>query len=103
MDRPGYKITAGGPGSDLAGETAAALAAAAVLFKDSDPGYSDTCIQHAKELFEFADGHRGKYQDSICDAGNFYGLVTHRHGTNNRSSNALRQEVPIAAANFIRP
>ncbi|KAF0293757.1 Endoglucanase E-4 [Amphibalanus amphitrite] len=73
MDRPGYKITAGGPGSDLAGETAAALAAAAVLFKDSDPGYSDTCLQHAKQLFEFADGHRGKYQDSIWDAGNFYG------------------------------
>ena len=72
MDRPSYKISAGGPGSDLAGETAAALAAASILFKDSDSGYSATCLEHAKQLFQFADGHRGKYQDSISNAGKFY-------------------------------
>ena len=30
--RPAYSITAGSPGSDLAGETAAALAASAIYF-----------------------------------------------------------------------
>ena len=73
MDRPGYKISSGGPGSDLAGETAAALAATSILFQDSDSGYASTCLEHAKQLFDFADGYRGKYQDSIWDAGNFYG------------------------------
>jgi len=73
MDRPGYKITASGPGSDLAGETAAALAATSILFKDSDAAYSATCLDHAKQLFEFANSNRGKYQDSITDAVSFYG------------------------------
>ncbi|KAK3892282.1 hypothetical protein Pcinc_003903 [Petrolisthes cinctipes] len=47
MSRPAYKITQSKPGSDLAGETAAALAAAAILFQQSDSTYSATCLQHA--------------------------------------------------------
>ncbi|KAK3855692.1 hypothetical protein Pcinc_037924 [Petrolisthes cinctipes] len=72
MDRPAYKITASKPGSDLAGETAAALAAAAILFQQTDPTYSATCLQHARELYNFADTYRGKYSDSITDANQFY-------------------------------
>ncbi|KAF0300354.1 Endoglucanase E-4 [Amphibalanus amphitrite] len=72
MNRPCYKITASKPGSDLAGETAAALAAASILFKTSNPSYSATCLQHAKQMFQFADRHRGKYQDAIPNAGKFY-------------------------------
>jgi hypothetical protein len=33
MSRPSYKITASDPGSDAAGEAAAALASASLLFK----------------------------------------------------------------------
>ncbi|XP_037094013.1 endoglucanase 15-like [Pollicipes pollicipes] len=73
MDRPGYKISAGAPGSDLAGETAAAMAAASILFKDSDAAYSGQLLDHAKQLYDFANTHRGKYQDSITDAVSFYG------------------------------
>ncbi|XP_076048787.1 uncharacterized protein LOC143029762 [Oratosquilla oratoria] len=72
MKRPAYKITKDKPGSDLAGETAAALAAASILFRDSDPTYADNCLQHAKKLYEFADTYRGNYSDSIPDAKEYY-------------------------------
>jgi endoglucanase len=59
-------------GSDLAGETAAALAAASIVFKGVDPSYSNNLLTHAKQLFDFANNYRGKYSDSITDASNFY-------------------------------
>ncbi|XP_047942976.1 endoglucanase 13-like [Salvia hispanica] len=67
-----YKIDDQHPGSDLAGETAAALAAAAVAFRRSNPSYSSELINHAKQLFEFATKHTGVYQNSIPVAGQFY-------------------------------
>lgn len=72
MARPAYKIDAQNPGSDLAAETAAALASASIIFKDSDPAYSSKLLKHAKELYNFADQYRGKYSDSITDARQFY-------------------------------
>ncbi len=72
MARPSYKIDASCPGSDLAGETAAAMASASILFKQSDPTYSATLVTHAKQLYTFADTYRGKYSDCITDAQNFY-------------------------------
>ena len=75
VDRPAYKIDPSKPGSDCAGQTAASLASAAILFEDTDPSYSATLIQHAEELFNFADTYRGKYSDSIPDASKFYKYV----------------------------
>ena len=72
MARPSYAITAAKPGSDLAGESAAAMAAASMLFRSSDPAYADTLLAHARTLFTFADTYRGKYSDSITDAASFY-------------------------------
>ncbi|GFG41055.1 hypothetical protein Cfor_04531 [Coptotermes formosanus] len=72
MARPAYKIDAARPGSDLAGETAAALAAASIVFKGVDSSYSANLLDRAKQLFDFADKYRGKYSDSITDARNFY-------------------------------
>jgi endoglucanase len=72
MERPAYKIDASCPGSDLAGETAAAMAASSIVFKKTDPNYSSTLLRHAKELYEFADRYRGKYSDCITDANEFY-------------------------------
>jgi len=66
MARPTYKITATCPGSDLAGETAAALAASYMVLGDS------TYLTHAEQLYSFADTYRGKYSDCITDAKNFY-------------------------------
>ena len=75
VSRPAYILNPSKPGSDCAGESAASLASAAVLFKDTDPAYSATLIQHAKELFNFADTYRGLYTSSIPDAAKFYKLV----------------------------
>lgn len=72
MSRPAYKIDTSHPGSDLAAETAAALAAASIVFKSSDSSYANTLLTHAKQLFDFAKNYRGKYSDSITDAQSYY-------------------------------
>ncbi|CAG2063370.1 unnamed protein product, partial [Timema podura] len=72
MARPAYKITTSAPGSDLAAETAAALAAASLVFKTVDSAYSTTLLQHAIQLFNFANTYRGIYSNSITDANSFY-------------------------------
>ncbi len=72
MVRPSYKIDAAHPGSDLAAEAAAALASTAMAFRSVDPTYAATLIQHAEQLFSFADTYRGKYSDSIADAAGYY-------------------------------
>ena len=60
------------PGSDLACETAAALAAAAVLIRPTDSSYADKLVSHAVKLFQFADQYRGIYSDSIPQAAEYY-------------------------------
>ena len=75
MARPSMKITASNGGSDLAGETAAAMAATSILFKDVDPSYASKLVQHAKDLFDFADKYRKAYHESIPNAVDFYKYV----------------------------
>lgn len=72
MARPSYKIDAAHPGSDLAAETAAALASASIIFRDSDAAYADKLLLHAKQLYNFADTYRGAYSDTITDAKQYY-------------------------------
>ena len=57
--RTSHKIDANNPGSDLAGETAAALAAASLVFaRHGDGSESTRALQHAQEIMDFADNHR---------------------------------------------
>lgn len=63
--QPIYKVTPENPGSEVAGETAAALAAASVVFRKVDPQYSKTLLATAEKAFEFADKYRGNYSDSL--------------------------------------
>ncbi|XP_031129866.1 endoglucanase 1-like [Ipomoea triloba] len=67
MDTPRnvYKVSPQNPGSDVAAETAAALAAASIVFKDSDPSYSTKLLRAAMNVFNFADKYRGSYSDSL--------------------------------------
>jgi endoglucanase len=58
--------------SDLASETAAALAAASIVFQNVNSTYSNNLLTHAKQLFDFANRHRGKYSDSITEARGFF-------------------------------
>lgn len=95
MDTPRnvYKVSPQNPGSDVAAETAAALAAASIVFKDSDPAYSKKLLNTATkvrpliiiivffiacskksqnffgiiyvQVFDFADRYKGAYSDSL--------------------------------------
>lgn len=55
MERPSYKVDKNSPGSTVVGEAAAALAACSVVFRDTDKAYSEKCLAHAKQLFNFAE------------------------------------------------
>lgn len=48
--RQAYKVDEKNPGSDVAGETAAALAAASIVFRRTNPHYSYLLLHHAKEV-----------------------------------------------------
>ncbi len=70
-NRPAYKIDAAHPGTELAAETAAALASASLVFQSADPAYSRTLLGHAVSLYAFADQYRGEYSE-VVPVGAFY-------------------------------
>lgn len=70
--RPLTQVNTSAPGTDVAAETAAAMASASLVFKRSDPTYSSKLLQHAKKLFTFADENRGLYSESIPGVQSFY-------------------------------
>ncbi|EGD45884.1 glycoside hydrolase family 9 [Ruminiclostridium papyrosolvens DSM 2782] len=70
MERPSFKVDASHPGSAVCASTAASLASAAVVFKDSDPTYASKCISHAKNLFAMAD--KAKSDAGYTAASGFY-------------------------------
>lgn len=72
MQRPSFKIDYDHPGSELAGEAAAALAAASIVFKEADPDYSAEVLAAAKELYTFGDERRETYHVSIPEVQDFY-------------------------------
>jgi hypothetical protein len=72
MARPAYKIDASCGGTDLAGETAAAMAASSIVFRPTDAAYADRLLTHARQLYTFADTVRRSYHECITDATNFY-------------------------------
>jgi hypothetical protein len=49
--REAYAVTKENPGSDLAAETAAAMAAASIAFRNIDPVYSSELLRHAREVY----------------------------------------------------
>ena len=62
---PSYKVTSSAPGTEVSAETAAALAAASILFKNVDSTYSSKLLEHAKEIYDFADKNRGDYTKAV--------------------------------------
>ncbi|KAH7836048.1 hypothetical protein Vadar_032291 [Vaccinium darrowii] len=59
-----YAVESPNTASDVAGETAAALAASSIAFRSSDSGYSETLLRTAVKAFQFADSNRGAYSDN---------------------------------------
>ncbi|KAL6901021.1 hypothetical protein ACP4OV_005697 [Aristida adscensionis] len=67
MDTPRttYKITESSPGSEAAGEAAAALAAAYMVFRnDRDKTFATQLLAASRSLFDFANNYRGSFQSS---------------------------------------
>ena len=53
--RPAYAVNANQPGSDVASATAAALAAASLVFtREGRKAYGATLLSHATQLYAFA-------------------------------------------------
>ncbi|MBA0597053.1 hypothetical protein Gorai_006869, partial [Gossypium raimondii] len=70
--RPLKLVNSSKPGSDVAAETAAALASASLVFKKTDSTYSSTLLKHAKQLFTFADKYKGSYTKSHPEVATYY-------------------------------
>ncbi|AQK68595.1 Endoglucanase 5 precursor [Zea mays] len=71
--RRAYKVDAEHPGSEVAAETAAAMAAASAVFRRAgDAHYAHLLLHHAQQLFEFADTHRGRYDESVDVVKSYY-------------------------------
>ncbi|KAL3687897.1 hypothetical protein R1sor_014206 [Riccia sorocarpa] len=65
--RQSYQVNASYPGTEPAAETAAALAAASIVFKKyllSNATYGEILIEKAIQVFDFADTYRGSYNDA---------------------------------------
>ncbi|KAK4491746.1 hypothetical protein RD792_002521 [Penstemon davidsonii] len=74
--RRAYKVDEENPGSEVAAETAAAMAAASIVFRRTNPHYSHLLLEHAQQLFEFGDKYRGRYDGSIEGAKRYYPSVS---------------------------
>ncbi|XAR71804.1 Cellulase [Bertholletia excelsa] len=70
MDTPRttYAVNKTNPGSEVAGEIAAALAASSLVFKKFDRQYSKLLLQRAAVVFKFADEYQGSYNNSLGSA-----------------------------------
>ncbi|KAL4304168.1 hypothetical protein GQ457_10G024720 [Hibiscus cannabinus] len=66
MDTPRtvYAVDAPSTASEVAAETAAALAASSMAFRSVDPGYAETLLRSSDRIFQFADNFRGAYSDN---------------------------------------
>ena len=71
-ERPLTQINSSVPGTEVAAETAAAMASASLVFKKSNPTYSSNLLKHAKQLFTFADKYRGSYSENIPEVQTYY-------------------------------
>ncbi|XP_003570500.2 endoglucanase 8 [Brachypodium distachyon] len=60
-----YEIDDKTPGTEIAAETAAALAASSLVFRDTDKGYSRRLLNKAKLLYQFGRSHMKTY-DGEC-------------------------------------
>ncbi|MGN1119608.1 MAG: glycoside hydrolase family 9 protein, partial [Oscillospiraceae bacterium] len=70
MNRPAFKVTVNSPGSTVVGEAAASLAACSLVYKNIDSAYSQKCLRHAKQLYDFAE--RTKSDSGYTAANGFY-------------------------------
>ncbi|KAJ4962530.1 hypothetical protein NE237_022469 [Protea cynaroides] len=71
-ERPLTQVNTSFPGTEVAAETAAAMAATSLVFKTTNSTYSGLLLKHAEQLFTFADTYRGSYSISIPEVQAYY-------------------------------
>ena len=72
VPRRTFLLTPENPGTEVAAEASAALAAASVVFRDADPGYARRLRAASHSLFEFANRYRGSCSQAITEAERHY-------------------------------
>lgn len=67
LPRYAFYVDPNHPGTDLAGETVAALAASSLAFKESDPAYASKLLSAAKAIYNNLVNvpNKGKYSDNM--------------------------------------
>ncbi|EFA76506.1 hypothetical protein PPL_10274 [Heterostelium album PN500] len=65
LERPVYWLNPETPGTEVAMEASAALAAASIVYRTRDAGYSEKLLQHSKQLHEFAYKYQGNYSEAL--------------------------------------
>lgn len=63
--RPSQKVTLRHPGTDVVAKAAAALAAVSLAFQEYDYAYSKLTLSNARNLYSFANTHRGLSLDAL--------------------------------------
>ncbi|KAJ1422592.1 Six-hairpin glycosidase superfamily [Sesbania bispinosa] len=71
-ERPLTQVNSSFPGTEVAAETAAALASASLVFMEINLSYSQILLGHAKQLFTFADTYKVSYSVSIPQVRKYY-------------------------------
>ncbi|WP_118134478.1 glycoside hydrolase family 9 protein [Oceanicella sp. SM1341] len=73
MARPAYAVTAQTPGTEVTAETAAALAASSIVFREAGrAGYANELLAAAEKLFAFSEAYQGTYTNAVPDAASYY-------------------------------
>jgi hypothetical protein len=62
--KPIYALTPQDPGTEIIAQASAALTASAIAWKPYDPAWSDLCLRHAKELYQFATQYQRSFMNS---------------------------------------
>ena len=73
MARPTYSVTAQKPGTEVTAETAAALAAGAILLAEAGhQERADALLAQAEKAFAFSEAYKGSYNVSVPQGAQFY-------------------------------
>ena len=77
MERPAYRVDASCPGSDVAGETAAAMAASSLVFAEDDPAYAADDPGWPERAVRWVLDRLAELLDAVADAapGGYGGLL----------------------------
>ncbi|KAL1536830.1 cellulase [Salvia divinorum] len=72
LPRPLMQVNSSYPGSNVAAETAVAMASTSLVFRSTHLAYSRLLLKHARQLFVFADTYKGSCSDSLPQVQNYY-------------------------------